>query len=161
MNPSPAPGPRSLPAFVLPGIVALAAFAAFSPALRADFVNWDDDLNFLNNPHYRGLGALPAPLDVDELLLGPLSPAHLDDPGPGLQHLGMNPLGYHLTNILIHAANAVLLYFVLAALCVSPDGPTPAGPPRAPRCSTRSTRCASNRSPGSPSGGTCSAGSSR
>src|SRR3989454_8338269 len=32
----------------------------------------------------------------------------------GLDYLlwGLNPVGYHLTNLLLHAANAVILYFV-------------------------------------------------
>jgi hypothetical protein len=41
----------------LPGaLVAAATFAVFLPALGGGFVNWDDDENFLWNPHYRGLG---------------------------------------------------------------------------------------------------------
>src|SRR5215469_6173528 len=36
----------------------------------------------------------------------------------GLDYLiwGMQPTGYHLTNILFHSANAVILYFVAVAL---------------------------------------------
>ncbi len=116
MNPSPAPGPRSLPAAVLPGIVALAAFAAFSPALRADFVNWDDDLNFLNNPHYRGLGAAQLRWMWTSFFSGHYHPLTWMTLGLDYAVWGMNPLGYHLTNLLLHAANAVLLYFVLTAL---------------------------------------------
>ena len=37
-------------------LLALVTFIAFLPALQNDFVNWDDDRNFLDNPDYRGLG---------------------------------------------------------------------------------------------------------
>ena len=40
---------------VLPVVVALVTLAVFVPALLNGFV-WDDEANFLGNPHYRGLG---------------------------------------------------------------------------------------------------------
>ena len=36
--------------------VVLLTVAAFLPSLQNGFVSWDDDANFLTNPHYRGLG---------------------------------------------------------------------------------------------------------
>ena len=36
--------------------LALISIAAFLPVLNNGFVDWDDTGNFLNNPHYRGLG---------------------------------------------------------------------------------------------------------
>src|SRR4051812_33203557 len=40
----------------LPPALALAAVAAFLPVLGQGFVFWDDDENFLDNPHFGGLG---------------------------------------------------------------------------------------------------------
>ena len=37
-------------------LIALATFLVFSGSLRNGFLTWDDDVNFLTNPHYRGLG---------------------------------------------------------------------------------------------------------
>jgi tetratricopeptide (TPR) repeat protein len=45
---------------------------------------------------------------------------------------GMNPAGYHLTSILIHSANAVLLYFLALGLLRPKD---PSAGPRDPRVS--------------------------
>ncbi|MBI5364966.1 MAG: hypothetical protein HZA53_17445 [Planctomycetes bacterium] len=45
-------GRRFLLALTLVALV----FVAFLPALSAGFVNWDDDKNFLENTHWRGLG---------------------------------------------------------------------------------------------------------
>src|SRR5438445_584238 len=41
---------------VIPLVIAFSTFAAFLPALQNQFVSWDDAENFLDNPHYRGLG---------------------------------------------------------------------------------------------------------
>src|SRR5438046_7373444 len=45
--------------WLVPVLIALVTVAAFLPALQNQFVSWDDDENFLDNPHYRGLGWSP------------------------------------------------------------------------------------------------------
>lgn len=99
----------------VPLAVAAAVFVAFHPALGADWVNYDDPVNFQNNPHYRGLG--PAQLawmftDTAGHYI-PLTWMSL-----GLDYLlwGMNPAGYHFTNVLLHAVNAALAYAFLLLL---------------------------------------------
>jgi len=81
------------------------------------FVYWDDDRNFIDNPHYR---ACRRPI-----LSGCSAPAHGHyQPLTWLSHAivytiwGMEPYGYHLGNVLLHAVNAVLVY-VLIATCSS------------------------------------------
>src|SRR3989454_4341878 len=101
--------------WLVPVLVALVTFAAFLPALHNQFVNWDDDKNFLDNPYYRGLGWSQ---------LRWMWTTHLGHYIPltwmtlGLDYLlwGMNPFGYHLTNLLLHAANAVVVFFVVCRL---------------------------------------------
>src|SRR5213596_1562525 len=90
----------------------LVTFIAFLPTLRNQFVDWDDFKNFLDNPYYRGLAWTQ---------LRWMWTTHLGHYIPltwmtfGLDYLlwGMNPLGYHLTNLLLHAANAVVFFFVV------------------------------------------------
>src|SRR5438552_3729104 len=97
---------------VIPLVIAFSTFAAFLPALQNQFVSWDDAENFLDNPHYRGLGWTH---------LRWMWTTHLGHYIPltwmtlGLDYLlwGMNPLGYHLTNLLLHAENAVVFFFVV------------------------------------------------
>jgi tetratricopeptide (TPR) repeat protein len=96
----------------MPIVVALLAFSAFLPALQNEFLFWDDHLNFLENPHYRGLGWTQLRWMFTTFHLGhyqPLSWLTL-----GLDYLvwGMDPFGYHLTNLFLHAANAVVFYFL-------------------------------------------------
>src|SRR5213593_2605654 len=94
---------------LVPVLVALVTFAAFLPALQNQFVSWDDDENFLDNPHYRGLGwsQLHWMWTTHQGHYIPLTWMTL-----GLDHLlwGMKPVGYHLTSLLLHAANAVLFF---------------------------------------------------
>ena len=106
---------RALPqrwvSWLIPVLIVLVTSAAFLPALQNQFLRWDDHKNFLGNPHYRGLGWMH---------LRWMWTTHLGHYIPltwmtlGLDYVlwGMNPLGYHLTNLLLHAANAVLFYFV-------------------------------------------------
>src|SRR3989441_353609 len=100
---------------VIPLLIALVTFAVFLPTLQNQFVSWDDDKNFLENPHYRGLGWTH---------LRWMWTTHLGHYIPltwmtlGLDYLlwGLNPLGYHLTSLLLHAANAVVFFFVVRRL---------------------------------------------
>jgi hypothetical protein len=108
--------------------LALLTLAAFAPALRNGFV-WDDQFNVVDNPHVRGLGWSE--------LRWMLTTAGSTHPGWGGQWIpltwltvaldyrvwGLNPVGYHLTNLVLHAANAVLL-FALARRVLAAATPT-------------------------------------
>jgi tetratricopeptide (TPR) repeat protein len=97
----------------LPALIVVLTFLAFLPALRNGFVNWDDELNFLKNPYYRGLGwtqirwMFGASASYGHYI--PLTWLTL-----GLDYVlwGINPLGYHLENLLLHCANAAIFFFV-------------------------------------------------
>src|SRR3989454_941814 len=101
--------------WLAPLLIALVTFAAFLPALQNEFVDWDDQRNFLENPHYRGLGWTQ---------LRWMWTTHLGHYIPltwmtlGLDYLlwGLNPVGYHLTSLLLHAANAVVFFFIVRRL---------------------------------------------
>jgi Tfp pilus assembly protein PilF len=97
--------------FVVPAALALTTFIVFLPALKAGFVNWDDEVNFLKNTNYRGLGPAQLQWMFANFLMGNYIPLTWMTFGLDYVVWGMNPAGYHLTNILLHAANAVLFYF--------------------------------------------------
>src|SRR5918994_3393190 len=88
----------------------------FFPVLQNDFVNWDDDRNLLENRNFRGLGLEQVRWMVTTFhmtLYRPLTWVSF-----GLDYLlwGMNPSGYHLTSLLLHAVNAIIFYFVALRL---------------------------------------------
>src|SRR5437667_1120360 len=102
--------------WLLPVLIALVTVVPFLQTLDNQFVNWDDDKNLLKNPHYRGLGWSQLRWMWTAFHLGHYIP--LTWMTFGLDYLlwGMNPLGYHLTNLLLHAANAVVFFFITRRL---------------------------------------------
>jgi Tfp pilus assembly protein PilF len=118
--------------FVVPAALALTTFIVFLPALKAGFVNWDDDTNFLDNTNYRGLGAAQLQWMFTTFLMGHYIPFTWMTFGLDYVVWGMNPAGYHLTNILLHTANAVLFYFIALHLLRLSVPARPADGPSAP-----------------------------
>ncbi len=98
--------------------LALFVIAAFIPALDNGFVSWDDDDNFLDNPFYRGLGAAQLRWACSTFWLGVYQPLAWLLFGAQYVIWKLDPRGYHLTSILFHAANAVVLYFLTVKLLV-------------------------------------------
>lgn len=90
--------------------VALVTFAAYLPSLSHPFVVWDDEANFVNNPNYRGLGLEQLKWMFTTFHLGPYQP--LSWMTLGLDYLvwGMDPRGYHFTNVVLHAVAAALVF---------------------------------------------------
>jgi tetratricopeptide (TPR) repeat protein len=101
------------------GSVAVLALAAYAPIGDGSyqFLNVDDNEYVTENPH------------VQAGLTGPslwwaLTKFHSHNWHPltwmslqlDWQLYGPNPLGFHITNVLLHAANAVLLFFALRSL---------------------------------------------
>ena len=95
-----------------PLALALVTAVVFAPVLRAGFVDWDDPINFLENPYYRGLGWRQLRWMLTANVMGHWIPVTWLTLGADFAVWGMNPFGYHLTNLLLHSASAALFYFV-------------------------------------------------
>jgi tetratricopeptide (TPR) repeat protein len=106
-----------------PWIVTGATALAFLGALQGEFLNWDDDKNFLDNPHYRGLGLPHLKWMATTFHMGHWHPVTWLTLGLDYTIWGMNPFGYHLTSLLLHTASALLLYGVLRAFLRLGDRP--------------------------------------
>ena len=104
---------------VLPLIIFTAVFVCFLSALDGQFLNWDDDINFLDNQGFRGLDWVQLRWMWTETLMGHYIPITWMSLGLNYTLGGMNPWGYHLGNVLIHAMNAVVLYFVARRLLIA------------------------------------------
>lgn len=103
--------------------IALVTFVAFAPVLRAGFVAWDDHYNFLDNPHYRGLGWAQFTWMLTTAWSGHWIPLTWLTLSVDWALWGMNPFGYHLTNLVLHAANGALC-FALAARILARSMPS-------------------------------------
>ncbi len=110
-----------------PALVSLVVLVSFSPALTAGFLNWDDDYNFTANPRYRGLSPSHLAWMFQTFLMGHWHPLTWITLGVDYTLWGMNPAGYHLSSVLIHAANAALLFVAIRRL-LALAGSTPPGP---------------------------------
>jgi Flp pilus assembly protein TadD len=95
-----------------PVVVALVTFVAFIPTLTNSWVTWDDDRNFLDNIHYRGLGASHLRWMWTTFHMGHYIPFSWMTLGVDYELWGMDARGYHLTNLVLHCVNAVLVYFI-------------------------------------------------
>ena len=88
----------------------LIVIAAFAPALDNGFVNRDDDSNFRDNPFYRGLGLAQIKWAWTTFWLGVYQPLAWLVFEAQYVVWKLDPHGYHATSVILHAANAVVLY---------------------------------------------------
>ena len=95
---------------------AILTAAAFVPTLSGSFLNWDDNVNFLDNPAYRGLDREHVRWAFTSVSFGHYIPLTRLTWSLNWVLGAMNPWGYHLVNVLLHAVNATLLYFVARRL---------------------------------------------
>jgi Tfp pilus assembly protein PilF len=101
---------------VPPILVALATSVAFLPALWGEFVSWDDLTMFPDNPHYRGLGPSQLAWMLTTFHVGEFMPFTWLSYGLDYLLWGLDPFGYHLTNLLLHAAASVAVYGLVLQL---------------------------------------------
>jgi Flp pilus assembly protein TadD/uncharacterized membrane protein YecN with MAPEG domain len=98
---------------------------AFLPALRNGFV-WDDYENLLQNTAFRGLGWSQLKWMFSTFHMGLYQPISWFSYGLDFELWGLDPKGYHFSNAVIHAANAVLVYICSLKLYEEAVGKTPA-----------------------------------
>jgi protein O-mannosyl-transferase len=96
-------------------VVTLATFAVFLPALQGGFVEWDEKL-LVRNASYRGWGWSQFAWILSDgrgVTYQPMTWATFQ-----LDYLlwGMDPFGFHLTNLVLHVSSAVVLYFLCERL---------------------------------------------
>jgi Tfp pilus assembly protein PilF len=103
---------KSTAPWFVPVTVFAATCAAFLPILWNDFVEWDDYENLISNQNFRGLGWNQLSWMFTTFHMGPYQPLSWLTLGLDYSIWGLDPVGYHLTNVLLHSANAVSLYFV-------------------------------------------------
>jgi tetratricopeptide (TPR) repeat protein len=89
---------------------------AYALALRGQFV-WDDRVNIVANPRLHDLAGL-AQIWTDRHASQQYYPLTYSSFWLNYQLGGLDPLGYHLVNVALHATTAVLLWHVLRSLAV-------------------------------------------
>jgi tetratricopeptide (TPR) repeat protein len=100
------------------GLLAAATFLAFVPALNGDFV-YDSRIQVLTDPFLHEGANWPAVLSGRVLGMDVLDfnrPAMLASLMLDAALWGKNPFGYHLTSVLLHVLNVVLVWLLLDRL---------------------------------------------
>ena len=108
---------------LIPVAAAVLTFFVFMPALKNGFVSWDDLDNIVGNQKFRGLGWEQLKWMFTTFHMGPYQP--LSWMTYGLDYLlwGLQPFGYHLTNVILHSLNAFVFCLLFARLLVLAAGP--------------------------------------
>ena len=91
-------------------------FIAFFPALSNYFVNWDDYGYVVTNADVHQLSISTLPGIFTSFFNGNYHPLTMLAYGLEYKAFGLDPFFYHLTNLLIHCACAVLVMALLALL---------------------------------------------
>ena len=112
---SDATGARARVLFVAAALLTVTVIA-YLPAIRGDFV-WDDDDHVSNNLTLRSAEGLRA-IWLDPAATPQYYPLVHTSFWIEYRLWGLAPAGYHITNILLHAAGAILLWRVLLLLSV-------------------------------------------
>ncbi len=96
-------------------LVAGVTLVCFSPVLRGEFLSWDDQALFIDNSYYRGLGRSHWQWMCTTFLLGHWQPLSWLSYAFDYKAWGINPCGWHTSNLLLHTVNAVLVYLLCLA----------------------------------------------
>lgn len=102
--------------WALGALVAAAALAAFSPIVDNSFIGWDDKLYIIDNEMIRGLGWSNLRWMLTGHTGGLWQPLTWLSFAADYQLWGLEPWGFHFTNIVLHAAAGVLFYLVCLLL---------------------------------------------
>jgi len=97
--------------FLIAGI-----YFVFSPAMTYDFVYYDEQLQIISNPLAKSLQWQNIVDIFSSFCICSYYPIRLLSFAIDYHFWGNNPKGYHITNIVIHTINVVLLFYLLVRL---------------------------------------------
>jgi tetratricopeptide (TPR) repeat protein len=97
-------------------VVGAVTFVVYSSILNNDFIGWDDSYYVLNSPYLLPLSFGLIGRIFSSFYFASYSPLSLLSHTLDFNVWGMDPRGHHLTNIMIHALNACMVYILALAL---------------------------------------------
>jgi len=86
--------------------------ALYWPTLDNRFVSWDDPQNLEDNPHFRGLGLSQIKWAFTTFHMAVYQPLGWLMFGLIYLFSGLEPFGYFLVSLILHAAATVVFYHV-------------------------------------------------
>jgi Flp pilus assembly protein TadD len=103
-----------IPGWLAGALLGLAAFAVFWPATKCDFTNFDDPDYVTGNVHVQQpftLNSLKSAFT--HIVSGNWHPVTMLSHTLDYQLYGLNPWGHHLTSVLLHSLNTILVFVLL------------------------------------------------
>lgn len=98
------------------GIIVIAVLAAYSKVFNASFMAWDDAEYILHNPDIRGINGTHFKAWFSGYYVGNYHPLTMLSYAIDYAMGGLQPFIYHFTSILLHLANACLVYAFFSKL---------------------------------------------
>ena len=102
--------------YYLAAAIAVATFLVYLSALHNEFVNWDDPSYILENFHIRSFDAALFKWAFFDFYAANWHPLTWISHAIDYALWGLNPLGHHLTNIILHAMNTFLVVLLAGRL---------------------------------------------
>ena len=95
------------------GTLLLLVVAAYAKATGFEFTHWDDGYYVVDNPVIRSLSPPSLYAAFSRFFMGNYAPLQIVSYAADYRVWGLNPFGFHLSNMVLHALNAVALFFLV------------------------------------------------
>ena len=103
-------------------VAVILGFVVFYNCLSFDFVNWDDPKNIQDNINLRSLDAKNIKGIFTSTVIGNYNPLSILSFAIEKHLFGLNPMVFHLNNILLHCITIFIVYCILSLMGLSPIG---------------------------------------
>lgn len=97
-------------------LICLLTFLIYTPALKNEFVNWDDDKYVYENSNIQSLSAESLTWMFSSFYQSNWHPLTWLSHAADYAFWGYKPLGHHLTSILLHVLNTLLIFLLCVQL---------------------------------------------
>jgi len=104
-------------------VLAVVTVLVYLPALGNGFVNWDDNIYVTENPLIQHLDYAFFKVAFTKHVALNYHPLTLISHAVDYTLWGMNPMGHHLTSVLLHGLNTALVFLLFITLVPLPPGP--------------------------------------
>ena len=102
--------------YYVAAIVSLVTFVVYLPSLHHEFVEWDDAQYVVENLHIRSINITFIKWAFANFHASNWHPLTWISPAIDYAIWGLNPLGHHLTNVILHAINTYLVVLLIIGL---------------------------------------------
>lgn len=112
--------------------LACAVFVFFSPSIRFDFTDCDERAQIEHNPLVQSLTARNVVRMFSQRSLASYYPVRILSFAFDYKQWTLNPSGYHLSNVLLHTINVLLVFLLIRRLLLATRPAQTAAAPREP-----------------------------